>query len=487
LRLIPGELVVTDRSAEVFEDWQEQEGLAEASASQIGRMYRERGVVTLLYGRPLMHKPPSKLLEEHRYVAQVEETDFTVRDTHPLITQMSDMPLTPARVDVGKLAMRWREKGRPWPKDFLASELRECVDGKKSLIDTPQDVVLYGFGRIGRLVARILMERAGNGEGLRLRAVVVRKGKGDDLHKRASLLERDSVHGHFRGNIDVDEAENALVANGNLIKVIYSDGPDQVDYAAHGLSGALICDNTGIWRDAEGLGLHLKAPGAGKVLLTAPGKGDIRNIVCGVNDAEIGDDRMLSAASCTTNAIVPPLKAVHDEFGIVDGHIETVHAYTNDQNLIDNYHSAERRGRSAPLNMVLTTTGAAKAVAKAVPELAGKLTGNAIRVPTPNVSMAVLMLNLEKEVSKETLNAHLRWSSVHGPMHKQIDYSASNEIASTDVVGSRHACVIDSRATIADGKRCVLYVWYDNEFGYSVQVVRMLQRMAGLEYPFFPR
>jgi glyceraldehyde 3-phosphate dehydrogenase len=137
--------------------------------------------------------------------------------------------------------------------------------------------------------------------------------------------------------------------------------------------------------------------------------------------------------------------------------------------------------------MVLTTTGAAKAVAKALPELAGKLTGNAIRVPTPNVSMAILALNLAKEVTRDELNNHLRWASIHSTLHKQIDYSASAEIASTDVVGARHAAVIDSRATIAANKRCVLYVWYDNEFGYSVQVVRILQRMAGIDYPFFPK
>jgi glyceraldehyde 3-phosphate dehydrogenase len=470
-----------------YNDFKEQEALAERMLPIIGDLYRQTGVITLMYGRPLMYRPPTSLLDEHRYVRSVEENDFSIRDTFPLLEAMAAMTLCPARIDIGKLGMRWREAGKPDAATFLGEQLKGCVDQPRS-DGAPSDVVLYGFGRIGRLVARLLMERAGNGEGMRLRAIVVRKGKAaNDLSKRASLLARDSVHGPFRGNLEVDHDNQTLIINGETVKVIYSDGPDQLDYTAYGIDNAIICDNTGVWRDEAGLGLHLKSKGAGKVLLTAPGKGDIKNIVCGVNDGLMTqDDRILSAASCTTNAIVPVLKAVNDKFGIVSGHIESVHSYTNDQNLIDNYHKAERRGRSAPLNMVLTTTGAAKAVTKALPELGGKLTGNAIRVPTPNVSMAIMNLALEQEVTVDELNGHLRWSAIHGPMHKQIDYSASTEIVSSDVVGNRFAGVVDSRATIVNGKHCTLYTWYDNEFGYSVQVVRVLQRMAGINYPFFP-
>jgi len=475
------------RVEEVFTDWQERLGLAEASMPLIGNLFRDRGVVTLMYGRPLMMNPPTDILEQHQYVREVEGNDFSIRDTFPLLEAMTKMPLCPARVDVAKLALKWRDAGRPAVEGFLATELKPCMEGKATLRETPQDVVLYGFGRIGRLVARLLMDRSGNGEGMRLKAVVVRKGKGDDLLKRASLLRRDSVHGMLKGTIEIDREENAIIANGHFIKVIYSDAPENVDYTAYGIEDALICDNTGVWRDREALSRHLKAKGAGKVLLTAPGKGDLKNIVVGVNEHTIDpEDRILTAASCTTNAIVPVLKAINDKFGIEGGHLETVHSFTNDQNLIDNYHSADRRGRAAPLNMVPTSTGAAKAVAKALPELAGKLTGNAIRVPTPNVSMAILSLTLNEAVTVESLNDHLRWAAIHSDLHKQIDYQASAELASTDLVGSRHAGVIDSQATIADGKRCVVYVWYDNEFGYSVQVVRVLERMAGISYPFFP-
>ncbi len=228
------------------------------------------------------------------------------------------------------------------------------------------------------------------------------------------------------------------------------------------------------------------------MLLTAPGKGNLKNIVFGVNTDDItADDSILSAASCTTNAITPVLKVLNDEYGIHHGHVETVHAYTNDQNLIDNFHKGSRRGRAAGLNMVLTETGAATAVAKALPELSGKLSGNAIRVPTPNVSMAILNLELESTTSREDLNARLRQESLTGPLRNQIDYIYSYDAVSTDFVGSNRAGVVDGLATIVNegshGSSLVLYVWYDNEYGYSCQVVRAIESMAGENLPVFPK
>ena len=225
-----------------------------------------------------------------------------------------------------------------------------------------------------------------------------------------------------------------------------------------------------------------------KVILTAPGKGDLKNVVHGINHDIIDpSDTIISAASCTTNAIAPPLKAMDDEFGISAGHVETVHAFTNDQNLIDNYHKASRRGRAAPLNMVLTETGAAKAVGKVLPQLVGRLTGNAIRVPTPNVSMAILNLTLNRETSAEEVNEFMRTQALHSSLRKQIDYSNSPEVVSTDFVGSRHACIFDAQATIVNGNQAVLYLWYDNEFGYSCQVHRILEQMAGIDYAVYPK
>jgi len=476
------------KQEDYLKDWRGLEEYAEWMLPLIGRLYRDNNIVTTVYGRSLVHSATIDILKAHRFARLILDHELSVRDTFPILEAISRLELAPARIDIGKLTVRYQSRSDSMSvDDYVRQELAGINTGRAPLLDEPRDIVLYGFGRIGRLLARILIEKSGSGEKLRLRAAVVRKGGADDLVKRASLLRRDSVHGHFQGIITIDEEENAIIANGNMIRIIYADAPESVDYTRYGIHNAILIDNTGKWRDREGLGLHLKAPGISKVILTAPGKGDIPNIVAGVNNELITPEELIfSAASCTTNAIVPVLKAVSDRFGIVSGHVETCHSYTNDQNLIDNYHKNSRRGRSAPLNMVITETGAAKAVAKVIPELSGKLTGNAIRVPTPNVSLAILNLELAQHIDIATLNGYLRNISLDSPLQNQIDYTNSPEVVSSDFVGSRHAGVIDSLATIVQGNRCVLYVWYDNEFGYSCQVTRMVQKMAGLELPSVP-
>ncbi len=471
-----------------FQDWQEREALAEAMIPLIGQLYRKNNVVTSLYGRAMVNQSVIRILKDHRFVRQVEGTELSVRDTYPIIETMSRLNMGPAHVDIGKLAVKFKTEGSSDLEAFLRQELDSAVDEHSDGADAGyKDVVLYGFGRIGRLLARILVEKAGGGNKLRLRAIVVRGGKEGDLQKRASLLRRDSVHGSFQGTIAVDEDAKALIINGNYVQMIYANSPAEVDYTTYGINDAIVVDNTGMWRDEAGLGQHLDCNGASRVLLTAPGKGDIKNIVHGINSGEItGDDKILSAASCTTNAIVPVLKAMEDKYGVVHGHVETVHAFTNDQNLIDNFHKAKRRGRSAPLNMVITETGAASAAAKALPSLKGKLTGNAIRVPTPNVSMAILNLTLDNGTTVEEVNDYLRDASLHSGLQKQIDYVRSPEVVSSDFVGNRHAGIVDGEATIVSGKQAVLYVWYDNEFGYSCQVVRILQQISNVQFQHFP-
>lgn len=227
--------------------------------------------------------------------------------------------------------------------------------------------------------------------------------------------------------------------------MIYANDPSEVDYTAYGIENAILIDNTGKWRDREGLSKHLR-PGIDKVVLTAPGKGDVPNIVHGVNHDTIKpDEQILSCASCTTNAIVPPLKAMDDEYGVLRGHVETVHSFTNDQNLLDNYHKADRRGRSAPLNMVITETGAASAVAKALPELKAPITGSSIRVPVPDVSIAILSLRLGRETTRDEVLEYLRDVSLHSPLKRQIDFTTAPDAVSMDFVGSRHASIVDSR------------------------------------------
>lgn len=488
-----GDFVIRPSVDDYFGDWKQREALVQEMIPVIGRLFSQRNVGIFIYGRPLHNRSVTFIMKSHRFVRQVERNEMSEFESHPMLMELAKLDLWNAQIDIGKLTVRYME--------YLASEADKAVsvavfvkaelgylDGvNEKPVPKSQDVVLYGFGRIGRLMARLLIERTSNGEVMRLKAIVVRPGGEGDLDKRANLFTNDSVHGTFQGTLRVDHERNMLIANGNEIRVIYANSPEEIDYNEYGIDDALIIDNTGMWRDEAGLSRHLNAKGAAKVILTAPGKGDIKNIVYGINDDQItADDKIITAASCTTNAIAPVLKVVNDRFGIAYGHVETVHAYTNDQNLIDNYHKGSRRGRSAALNMVLTETGAAKAVVKAIPELEGKLTGNAIRVPIPNVSMAILNLTLENATSKDELNEFLRDIALHSKLQNQISYTESPDAVSSDFVGTREAGVVDSNATIVSGNNVVLYLWYDNEFGYCCQVGRMVYKMAGVKYQYYP-
>ena len=472
-----------------FPDWKEREALAESMIPIIGRLYR-RNVVTYCYGRALHNQSVLEIMRTHRFVRQVAHNELSEFESFPILESLDELDIGPSHIDIGKLATKFMELNSSSsisPIDFTRNECEEIIGRHIKPLEVPQDVVLYGFGRVGRLLARLLIEKTGGGDQLRLRGVVVRRQSDDDLNKRASLLRRDSVHGAFPGTIRVDQENESLIINGNVVHFIYSNDPASINYKEYGITNALIIDNTGAWRDEAGLSKHLEAEGVAKVILTAPGKGKIKNIVSGVNSNQVTpNDKILSAASCTTNAIVPVLKAMNDEFRIEHGHVETVHAYTPDQNLTDNFHKKNRRGRGAPLNMVITETGASSAVTKLLPELDGKLTGNAIRVPTPNVSLAILNLTLSKISSKGEVNEFLRDMSLNSSLQRQLDYTGALEVVSSDFVGNRHACIIDSGATIVDENRVVLYVWYDNEFGYSCQVVRVVQKWAGISYPLIP-
>jgi glyceraldehyde 3-phosphate dehydrogenase len=463
-------------SAAHRDDWTESEELAERMIPLIGALRREHDVVTSLHGHRLLGLSATGLVEVHERVAQLGHERLPIEDSLAVLEAIHSLSPGASSLDLARLVAEHAESGQPLDT-YLAEALSPAMG---AVAAEPTDVVLYGFGRIGRLLARILIAHTGGGSGLRLRAIVVRRGAENDLVKRASLLLRDSVHGRFAGSVTVDEEAEQIVANGTRIQVIYSDDPATIDYTAHGIDDAIVVDNTGRWRDEEGLSQHLRSKGVARVLLTAPGKSPLKNIVHGINDGTIADtDRILSAASCTTNAITPVLAAIDEAYGVVKGHVETVHSFTNDQNLIDNFHKGDRRGRSAVLNMVITETGAAKAVAKALPQLEGKLTGSSIRVPTPDVSLAVLHLTIARPATKDQVNDYLRRVSLHSKLRQQIDYVESPDVVSTDFVGSHRAGIVDGLATIADEDTLILYVWYDNEFGYSCQVIRVLEVMAG--------
>ena len=474
-----------------FGDWKWREGLAELMVPIVGSLYRD-GINILIYGKSLVNQSPVEIMRAHRFARQSDNNELSELETFPILQYLDTLSMADCEIDIGELAVRFpnfsnlKNDSSELPK-YIDYELSNVIDVKSDRPVEPKDIVLYGFGRIGRLVTRIMIQKTGPGNYFRLRGIVIRKAGDDDIYKRASLLTRDSVHGPFDGTVRVDEEKSTLVINGNPVKIIYASSPAEVNYSDYDIKNPLVIDNTGVWRDVDDLSKHIES-NASKVLLTAPGKGDIKNIVYGVNDNILEDsDQIISAASCTTNAIVPVLKVLNDNYGIDGGHIETVHSYTNDQNLIDNFHKGDRRGRGAPLNMVITSTGAVKAVGKAIPELANKLTGNAIRVPTPNVSLAILSLVLNVDVDKESINNYLKSMAFHSKYRETIGFVNSPEIVSTDFYSSPFASIIDSQATITSGKRVTLYCWYDNEYGYSKQVINLAKKIAGISLQRLPK
>lgn len=459
------------------------EKAATALIKIVGDLFYDRNVRVVLYRQPMVDQRPSEMLQAHAHGSVMAGELLSIDDTLAMAEALQASKVQNASVDIGRLTTEWRREAGVFlhRKAFLEAKLKGYSNGDNPNTD-PVDVVLYGFGRIGRLVARELIVQEGRGTQLRLRAIVARGSDPMSLEKRASLLRVDSIHGSFPGTVEVDHHRQQLVINGRPVAIVSADAPEDIDYEALGIQHALLVDNTGAFRDNEALSRHLASKGIDKVLLTAPGKG-VPNVVFGVNHmGEHQNEAIQSAASCTTNAITPVLKVIQDQFGIVQGHIETIHAYTNDQNLVDNMHKKYRRGRAAAVNMVITETGAGQAVDKAIPGLGSKLTSNAIRVPVPNGSLAILKLNLEKATDREGLNAALKAAAFSGPLVEQIKYSVSPELVSSDIVGDSCCSIFDSEATIvhSDGKNVVLYVWYDNEYGYTRQVMRLAKHMAGV-------
>jgi len=460
----------------------DQEKAAVELMHSIGKLLFEKNIELVLFRIHLVDKNITEILNFHKYAAKVVESPINVVDSAELASEIYKMDIAPAKIDIGKLASEWMSEASNFSSksEFLNSKLKGFSTSDNSNIE-PRDVVLFGFGRIGRLAARELIKQAGKGQQLRLRAIVLRKIDNASLKKRAALLENDSVHGRFHGTIEIDYDQKHLIINGQRIQIIASSDPTSIDYSALGINDALLIDNTGVYRDKEALSLHLQANGISKVLLTAPGKG-VPNIVYGINHSELDmkTTNIFSAASCTTNAISPILKVIEDNYGVVRGHIETVHSYTNDQNLLDNMHKKDRRGRSAAVNMVITETGAGKAVTKVIPSLENKLTANAVRVPTPNGSLAIMNLELGRLTTIEELNGLMKKAALSGNLVNQIHYSMNEELVSNDIIGNECCAVFDSPATIVsnDRKSVVLYSWYDNEFGYTKQVIRLAKYIA---------
>ncbi|MDB4048544.1 glyceraldehyde-3-phosphate dehydrogenase, partial [Polaribacter sp.] len=402
----------------------------------VNDLWYDKSIELVLFRNPLVDKRASEILNLIEYAREFISKPISIFDALDIAKAITQIDLPSSKLDIGKLAYECYLSSTNCEDKvaFVKNKLKGATVVKDI---KPKDVVLCGFGRIGRLLARELMTKMGKGSQLRLRAIVTRGEINEQvLEKRASLLSIDSVHGDFLGTVQVDIENKALIINGTTVYMISASKPEDIDYTIYGIKDALIIDNTGAFRDQEELSRHLKSKGASKVLITAPAKG-VPNIVHGVNHKQHNPDNVtiFSAASCTTNAITPILKVLEDNYGIKKGHLETIHAYTNDQNLVDNMHSKYRRGRSAALNMVITETGAGAAVSKAIPALEGKLTSNAIRVPVPNGSLAILNLQLHTKVTTERVNSLIKKYALEGELVEQIKYSLDNELVSSDIIG----------------------------------------------------
>ena len=455
----------------------QQERAAVKLSSIVGELLYDQGIELVFFRNHLTDVTIAQVLKLHVYSKIVVSEPVDIFSSVELAELIKEMRLAPAKLDIGRLASEWISQRDSYStaQEFLDNKLKG-FEKDNAIPFEPRDVVLYGFGRIGRLAARELIKQAGKGQQLRLRAIVTRSNSEADMVKRAALLKNDSVHGAFDGTVSVDVEREALIINGQIVKMICAKNPEDVDYTQYGINNALIIDNTGAFTNREALSRHIQANGATRVLLTAPGK-EIPNIVYGINQTELDleNENIYSAASCTTNAISPVLKVINDSFSVKKGHIETVHAYTNDQNLLDNMHKKPRRGRSAAINMVITSTGAGNAVTKVIPDLKDKLTANAVRVPTPNGSLAIMNLELGKETTLDELNGVVKNAALNGELVNQIYFATDPEMVSNDIIGNTCCSVFDSNATIVhkDGKNVVIYAWYDNEFGYTKQVIRL--------------
>ena len=331
-------------------------------------------------------------------------------------------------------------------------------------------VAINGFGRIGRLVARAILERPDCG----LELVAINDLA--DAKSNAMLFKRDSVHGAFPGEISYDES--SFTVNGKRIAVTAERDPAKLPHKDNGVELALEC--TGFFTDREGGQKHIDA-GASRVLISAPAKGVDLTVVYGVNDDKLtGDHRIVSNASCTTNCLAPVAKVLNDAFGIERGLMTTVHAYTNDQKILDQIHSDLRRARAAAMSMIPTTTGAARAVGEVLPELKGKLDGSAIRVPVPDGSIIDLTFTPSREVTRDEVNAALKAASESARLKGILDYS-EDPLVSVDIVHTPASSTVDSLETaVIEGKLVRVVSWYDNEWGFSNRMVDTAAAMGKL-------
>lgn len=452
----------------------------------IKRLHRDYNVVLSIFSQALLGADDIGVVRAHRFARHVVDRPLSMQSTLDILRVLDSLELVPASLDLGSLVVRFNRDPEGDLEAFLRAQLTDIIDKRSARHH--RDVVLYGFERVGRMIARLLIARDSEYAGPRLRAIVV-PPRGNDTVSIGALLRRDSVHGQFAGSVIVDEEAGTVTANGVEIQVITTEDAASVDYAAHGIEHAIVVDNSRESQDRAGLEQHLAASGVERVVLVGRGEGDVKNVVYGINDHEITDDqagKVVATASCTTNAVATILSALDGRYGIRHAHIESVHAYTSDQSLLDEYHSSPRRGRAANLNIVPASTGAEQAVAEVLPALQGKVTAAAVRVPVPDVSMAALNLALDKNVDRDGLNNYLRKVSLYSTMKQQVDFTTSPTVVSSDFAGSDYNCIVDGATTMAHDNHVSVRIWYDNDVSHARQSLRIIEHIAGARRTVLP-
>lgn len=439
--------------------------VAEQLTVVASRLYRQHDVRLQCAGHPVLSRSPAQLVASMQFalVANGIELD----EMRELLKALTDAELMPCTIDIADIAAG---EGLDTP------ELLQVIEVSDDRAE-PRDVVLNGFGRVGRLLVRLMFED-GCGPLLQLRAIAVRPGT--ELEHRTELLRQDSIHGRIHADVEYAQDDRAVVINGQSVPFVEMSGPEDVSQLQPLSldSNTLLIDSTGSRRKKAELDPWIGGT-ISQVLVTAPCSEPVPNVVRGIHSAEVDlSQPLISAASCTTNAIAPIAAWLESTYGLKHLHMETVHAYTNDQNLVDNAHSSPRRSRAATENMIITATGAQKAVGLVLPDIGAKMTATAVRVPVADVSLLTCIFQLDGLATGDEMREAFRQASHQIGWRQLLGFSSNAAAASSDFKGDRHACVIDGPSIECDADRGVLQAWYDNEIGYCAQVLRLAEDMS---------
>lgn len=465
--------------------WVQSEIYAARLTSYVTELYAFGKVELLVSGETLIGRGPIPLLGTIKRHSRLLGVDYNVRDVSRIVNALRQESLHPCRIDIGLLTSQWAMLKRP---PDVAAFLHQTL-GRRFLTRYPRKqptlaIVLHGFGRVARILTRIL-SRYGPAGQIRLGAVIVRPDRHETreslLFRRYRLLQNDSIYGAFRGDIEFLPEVESLIVNGNAVRFIAAERPEQVQLPALDAEHVLFLDTTGRQRDYRELFGRLRAGGVSALGATFPVP-ELPAILYGVNHFDLHelDPPVFSAGSDPANAVAPVLRLLHEEYNIDGGHLEIVRPFTNDQNLLDNIHTSPRLGRSAPENLVPFEADLIAEIERLLPGLARRLTAGYVRAPIENGALAILQLRLRRAPTRDELNRFLRYGALKSDLRDQLDFSLAPDFVSADIRANPHAAVVDSPRTMVAGKQVVVYLWFDNEYGYAAQILRLCQELSNL-------